>query len=127
MKVYLSKRHRYFRERDNITLLNRLLRLHAFSNRISPHLLVSGTGCNYQEALQILILLYESRLADGYFLIYLKKSPDTYIGRRSFDEGFPKFPYSYEYNERTVESADEVLYQLEFKIVDSIEFVSHHE
>ena len=121
MNIRLHRNFTFFQDVINLERLNAVLKIH---NKLSPNLIIGGTGCSFQEALQILILLFEMRLADGFILVYLKDIPDAFIGRNPLEHGFPKFPYSYNYGDDVIGSPDEVLYEFEFQTnIDDIRFM----
>jgi hypothetical protein len=122
--VNLRGKFYYFHDPSKLKQLNDIIQLHSL---ITPNILIMATGCSFKQATQILLLLFELDIADCFVLIYLKDDPEVYIAKRSLFEGLPSFPYSYDYNAKTVPNASDVIYGFEFKIKEKIVFKSSND
>lgn len=89
----------HFKNRANIDKLNRLVEIHT---TLSPTLLMDVTNCTFDDALYVLMVLYELYIVDGFILVYYMKDQGSAIQRRSFSSGFPQLPLRYAYEGRTI-------------------------
>lgn len=113
IEVNLYSEFPYFSSEDRIQQLNRIVRLHT---ELSPQVIMTATGCSFQQALQILLVLFELELAEAFILVYLRDDPDVYIAKRHIRDGPPKFPFQYDHGDQVVNDPNEVLYGFEFDI-----------
>jgi hypothetical protein len=121
-KVNLNK-FRYFNERSHLDSLNHLIRSR---NDLMPHEIAIGTGCSFEEAMGVLILLYHLDLADQYLLIYYNKEPDVPVGMREISEGPPLLPFKINtsaFEEVEIYSMHDLSFGFLFKIRKEIDFV----
>jgi len=79
---------------------------------------MSATNCPFNDALAILILLWEKYLADAYILVYYRQEAEQPIQRRPLTDGFPKLPlvFEVESGEQTIYNPDEIFYRFEFDL-----------
>lgn len=119
--INLHNNH-YFKDSHNLERLNDIVALHTV---LSLGLLMSYTSCSSTDALYILLLLFEKKLAKGYFLIYHSRNPDRVIQRREFMSGLPKIPFLYDDEGETIEINDarEVFYTFEFEYSKTLSIV----
>lgn len=118
-KVNLSNFH-FFEGADQLRILNRLVRIH---EDLMPHVVTGATGCSTMQAMELLMLLYHSHVADPRLLVYHNVHPDVPIEARRLSSGFPQLPYFCEECEKEVLEEKELSYSFLFLLSESIEFV----
>jgi hypothetical protein len=91
-----------------------------------PHQISSATGCELNEAMQILLLLYHRNLAYILLLVYHLSNPDTPMFSKRIFEGLPEPPILNPFTEENIDNLDELSYDFLFVLTQKqdIEFVS---
>ena len=88
-----------------------------------PHVVASATGCRLEEAMALLIFLYDKSLANGFILVYHSKHQDFYFARRPLKEGLPSAREIFcQVCEENIEDELELLYDFEFVINKDVSF-----
>jgi hypothetical protein len=96
-----------FSDRKRIAALNRLV---ATSPDLMAHQVAAATGCLFEQAMQVLMLLYDLRLAEAFILVYHDAHPDTppaHALRIHISDGLPSFPLRCPLCEGLIESSSE--------------------
>ena len=76
---------------SKLNILNRLVQTR---EALMLHELATSTGCSQQEAMLLLMLLYDLHLAELFLLVYHKDHIDTPIQSRGLLEGFLSVPFT---------------------------------
>jgi len=125
-KVNLHNLH-CFSEHDKLVTLNRL----AVTNPdLMPHQVAVATGCDLNEAMQVLMLLYDMHLAEAYTLVYHtthSDGPPAEVLRAEISAGLPSFPLRCPLCQEEINSSDEVTYGFLFVLSQGIQFVAETE
>ena len=114
----------FLSDRDKIKVLNRLV---ATNPDLMPHLVAAATGCLLEEAMQVLMLLYDLHLADAFTLVYHSAHPDTPPAqalRIDISDGLPSFPIQCSLCEEEIANSSEVTYGFLFVLNEDIQFVT---
>ncbi len=109
----------FFNDQASLAKLNRLLSIH---ENLMPHQLAAATGCNLDEAMQVLMYLFYLRLARLYLLVYHISHSEPVLKRSIFD-GFPELPIICPSCELEIIKEDELEYDFLFSLLDKIEFI----
>jgi len=103
-----------FFSKKQVSLLNDLV---AINKQLMPHVVAGATGCRLEEAMALLIFLYDKDLADGYILTYHSKHQDFYFMKRPLKEGLLKIDSLFcQVCEEKIENENDLLYDFEFVI-----------
>lgn len=103
-----------------ITLLNDLV---AVNKQLMPHVVASATGCRLEEAMSLLIFLYDKNVVDGFVLVYHIKHQDYYFARYPLKDGLPKANVIVcQICEENIENQSDLLYDFEFVVNQDISF-----
>ena len=109
-----------FFNKKRTELLNDLV---SVNKQLMPHIVASAIGCRLEEAMTLLIFLYDKNLANGFILVYHSKHQDFYFARRPIKEGLPKVSEIYcQVCEENIEDDIDLLYDFEFVINQDISF-----
>ena len=106
-----------FRNTSQVQKLNDVF---AIQNTLMPHQVAVATGCSLDDALTILLLLYDRYLAESFLLVYHVSHPEQPILTRKLSEGPPSVPVQCDLCERVIENDDELAYDYLFKTRDQI-------
>lgn len=119
LEINLSK-FPFFKDKTARELLNR----HIQNNPdVMPHGIAVVTGCSFNEATQILFLLFHLYLAEVFLLVYHNDHPTRAIMARKLSEGFPILPVTCPICDRDIELESELAYDLLFKHKKQIVFI----
>ena len=119
----VSLRHfPYFNNDKPLQELNHLVDVHG--NNLEAHQVAAATGCRLDEAMGILLLLFNSSLAEAFLLVYHNDHADgpPILARRILD-GLPPLPFTCDICQGEIENREELSYDFLFKMADSIRFV----
>jgi hypothetical protein len=105
---------------SNLEILQRLLKTR---DALMPHQLAGATGCSLNEAMQLLLSLFDQGLAELLLLVYHRAHPDVPIQSRNLLNGFPQLPFLCSECEDEIMSKDELLYDFLFRIPSPIELL----
>lgn len=111
----------YFHEDENLAKLNEFVSRHT---RLMPHELVGATGCDYDEALAVLLILFYSNVAELFLQIYHNDHSNLLIDSRKISDGFPILPYRCSACDKEISNPDELSYDFAFKVTTQVEFVT---
>lgn len=106
----------YFRDPSNLEKLNRHIRLHP---DFMLHQIAIATGCTYEDAMGILMLLYHQELTDVFLVIYHTSQSDTPILTNRFVDGLPLTPFVNPATDEVIESLNELTYEFLFRLKES--------
>ena len=114
----------FFHDEKRLSSLNELI---SINNVLNPGMISGYTNCHFDDALYILVLLFDLGIADAFTLVYDRRNmEDGAIGRRSLKHGFPRLPFKYRYldQEFIITDPKDMLFVFEFEItVQDLEFV----
>jgi hypothetical protein len=109
-----------FFSKKQAILLNDLV---AVNKQLMPHVVAGATGCRLEEAMALLIFLFDKNLANGFVLIYHSKHQDFYFMRHPLKDGLPKVDKIFcQVCEENIEDESELLYDFEFVINKDVGF-----
>jgi hypothetical protein len=95
----------------------------AVNKYLMPHIVAGATGCQLEEAMSLLISLYDRSLADGFILVYHSKHQDYYFEKWPLQKGLPSIHgFFCQVCEEDIIDASELLYDFEFVINKDIDF-----
>jgi len=101
-------------------LLNNLV---AVNKQLMPHVVAAATGCRLEDAMALLIFLYNKSIVDGFILIYHLQHQDSYFARRLLKNGLPRVDEVFcQVCEENIENESELLYDFEFVINQDVSF-----
>lgn len=118
MRLDATGRLRFLDERV-IRELNRMLTSAGVS--VMPHVLEIQLGLDYSQGLAIISVMASEGLCKARLLIYHSCDPELVVGSLPLDQGLPELPWRCPECEREVESYDELAFDVEAVILDSIE------
>ncbi|MFM5985021.1 MAG: hypothetical protein ACKO9I_06810 [Sphaerospermopsis kisseleviana] len=95
----------------------------ASTSDVMPHQLAVQLGIEYSEALAILADLEARGICDMKLLIYHNCDPDIPVDAIPYGTGFPDLPWTCPHCENTVESYDELSFDLMAKSKQTPEIV----
>lgn len=106
--------------KEQAVLLNDLV---AVNKQLMPHVVATATGCSLEEAMALLIFLYDKNVVDGFVLVYHSKHQDFYFAKRTIKEGLPILNETYcQVCEENIDDELELLYDFEFIIKEGVSF-----
>lgn len=123
MKIVPLDRYPCLRQEPAIGILNRLVR---HQQVLQPHQLAAATGCDVQEAMNVLVALYAESLATSQILVYHiggMHDPPVPIAVRELLDGPPSLPIWCDECGREIEQKAELAYDFLFTFTDNIQFV----
>ena len=124
MKTISLEKSGFFSEPANLEKLNRFISSRNTLN-FMPHELAVATGCAFEDAMEVLTLLYRLDIAKQFLLVYHIAEPDYVIEQRDIAQGPPDLPMiilNSNFNEVEVTDSRELLYSFLFKLNDKVEF-----
>jgi len=107
-------------EPSRLRKLNRSVAIHT---DLMPHVLATATGCELEEAIELLTLLYHQGLGALYLLVYHTAHQNIPVRAQGIAEGPPPLPFICPVCEEEVHDPNELFYDFLFKVDDEIEFV----
>ncbi|MBI5298171.1 MAG: hypothetical protein HY869_22060 [Chloroflexi bacterium] len=113
---------------SNLALFNkqqtaRLNQLVAVNRQLMPHVVAAAIGCRLEEAMALLIFLYDKNLSNGFTLVYHSKHQDFYFARHPLKNGLPKANDTFcQICEEYIEDDFELLYDFEFVVNKDVTF-----
>ena len=112
---------RYFLDNRRIELLENYLYV---NDSLMPHSIAIATGCEYDEALSLLLLLYGKNLAEGFVLVYHQLHLDVPVDRRPIEEGLSlRGSFNCPICDENVGADNDFYYDLEFILTYNVEFI----
>jgi hypothetical protein len=117
----------YFKESIPLLKLNRFIKIRT---QFTMHEIAIASGCDFKNAMFIVLILYHHYAADLFLVIYHNDHLDNPIAAeiRPFLEGFPKLPYVCFLCERRITSLDQLSFDFMVKLLhNNIEFVSKND
>lgn len=118
MRLNASSRLRFL-DQGVIHELNLMLANEGAS--IMPHVLEVQLGLRYSQGLAIIAVLASEGLCRSKILVYHNCDPDLPVGAFPLELGLPKLPWRCPECERAVESYDELAFDIEAIMLDSVE------
>lgn len=94
---------------------------------LSVGYLTGATGCERDDALYILLLLYELYLVDAFLLVYHQNMTENAFLRTKLDVGFPRLPLTIltdDNEEVIVDSIDQLFFKYEFNLLKIVQFIT---
>jgi len=113
-----------FSDRNRIAALNTLV---GTNPDLMPHQVAAATGCLLEEAMQLLMLLYNLHLVEAFTLVYHRAHPDAPPAqalRMDISDGLPSFPIQCPLCEEQIDSPSEVTYGFLFVLNEDVQFVA---
>jgi len=113
-----------FSDRNRIAVLNRLV---VTNPDLMPHQVAAATGCTLEDAMQVLMLLYDLHLVEAFTLVYHSVHPDAPPAqalRMDISDGLPSFPIQCPLCEEKIDSPSEVTYGFLFVLNEDVQFVT---
>lgn len=106
--------------KKQVTLLNDLV---SVNKQLMPHVVAIATGCRLEEAMALLIYLYDKSIVDGFILAYHSKHQDFYFLKHPLKEGLPRVGEVFcQVCEEYIEDESELLYDFEFVLNKDVDF-----
>lgn len=109
----------FFREPSRIQKLNDLFEI---QDTLMPHQVAVATGCSYDDAFTILLLLYHRYLAESYLLVYHNQHNNTPILALGISEGLPELPIQCDLCDVAIENEKELSYGFIFSMNSRVIF-----
>ena len=121
MKVELSKAS-CFAERARLERLRELVETH---RDLMPHQLAAATGCSLEEAMYLLMLLYDQHQAEPCLLVYHRSSdhPNVPIDSLRLTQGPPSLPLTCSVCNGEITDPDDLSYDFLFLLRTDLDFV----
>jgi hypothetical protein len=88
-----------------------------------PHQVAAATGCELEEAMEVLMLLYDQYLAEALLLVYHNEHLDAPATAVSISEGLPSLPFICSVCEKGISDPKELSYDFLFRLNGKILFV----
>lgn len=109
-----------FHEENKLEALNRLIRI---QTTLSPGQISTSVSCSFQDALQLLLVLYAYDILSAYLVVYDHNHPEQSILRRPLNRGYPSIPFRYEVDddERTITNFNDFLFTFEFEVTQRVQ------
>lgn len=122
MKAISLEHFPYFNDDRPLQQLNRLVEIKA---DLMPHQVAVATGCSLDEAMGILLLLFNSSLVEALLLVYHNDHLDAPpILARNILDGPPLLPFTCDICQNEIKHRDELSYDFLFKKASNIQFIA---
>jgi hypothetical protein len=112
-----------FNDPERVKNLNRLI---VTNPDLMPHQVAIATGCSIEQAMQVLMLLYDQYLANAFTLIYHKSHPEAPPAlalQVDIAEGIPHFPIRCPICDEVIASSSDVTYGFLFVLKEKVRFI----
>lgn len=110
----------FFQDEASLTRLNNLF---ASRSNLMPHEVASATGCSLEEAMHLLMFLYDKRMAEAYLVVYHERHLDEPpIEVRPIVQGFPSLPMVCEVCGEVISEEADLSYGFQFVFISRFQF-----
>jgi hypothetical protein len=113
----------YFKDSLHLQKLNQHIRLH---RDFMTHQIAVATGCSFDDAFGILLLLHFCGLGDMKLLVYHQEDSSLPMFVRDFSDGPPVPPFVNPINEQEITNTDDLEYDFLLKLSTKTDLLFVH-